>query len=148
MVRRSLQCYLAGDGEHWQQEVISLLQDIGVCPEHDLTDYELLVRSRIYAVWDQMTHHAAYTMREKSGKHSSERLAPVVEYMHQNYAYEITLAELAALLPMSEGQFCRVFKQVMKLSPMQYLMRYRILQSAGCCKTRIKSWGDCQFVRF
>ena len=99
--------YLAGDGEQWQQEVISLLQDIGVCPEHGLTDHELLVRSRIYAVWDQMTHHAAYTMREKSGKHSSERLAPVVEYMHQNYAYEITLAELAALLPMSEGQFCR-----------------------------------------
>ena len=24
--------YLAGDGEQWQQEVISLLQDIGVCP--------------------------------------------------------------------------------------------------------------------
>ena len=42
--------YLAGDGEQWQQEVISLLQDIGVCPEHGLTDHELLVRSRIYAV--------------------------------------------------------------------------------------------------
>ena len=134
--------YLAGDGEQWQQEVISLLQDIGVCPEHDLTDYELLVRSRIYAVWDQMTHHAAYTMREKSGKHSSERLAPVVEYMHQNYAYEITLAELAALLPMSEGQFCRVFKQVMKLSPMQYLMRYRILQSCRMLQDTDKKVGE------
>lgn len=72
----------------------------------------------------------------------SERLAPVVEYMHQNYAYEITLAELAALLPMSEGQFCRVFKQVMKLSPMQYLMRYRILQSCRMLQDTDKKVGE------
>ena len=78
----------------------------------------------------------------KIREHSSERLAPVVEYMHQNYAYEITLAELAALLPMSEGQFCRVFKQVMKLSPMQYLMRYRILQSCRMLQDTDKKVGE------
>ncbi len=30
---------------------------------------------------------------------------------------------------MSEGQFCRIFKQTMNRTPMQYIMRYRIMQS-------------------
>jgi len=33
---------------------------------------------------------------------SSERLAPVIQYLKKNYAYEITLSELAKLIPMSE----------------------------------------------
>ncbi len=72
----------------------------------------------------------------------SERLAPVVRHMCDNFAYEITLAELAAMIPMSEGQFCRVFKHTMKLSPMQYLMRYRILQSCRMLQETDKKIGE------
>lgn len=134
--------FISERGESWQQEIIRLLNDISGCPEDALAEYELLVRSRIFALWDQMTHHASHFPREKEEQRSSERLAPVVAYMQKNYAYEITLAELAELLPMSEGQFCRVFKQVMKLSPMQYLMRYRILQSCRLLRDTDKKIGE------
>lgn len=136
--------FLSGIGENtWQQEVIRSLHEISLCPEHELEPYELLIRSRIFAIWDQMTHHACRTHRGKVEENrSSERLAPVVEYMKENYAYEITLSELAALIPMSEGQFCRVFKQTLKSSPMQYLMRYRILQSCRLLQDTDKKIGE------
>mgnify|MGYP001080899457 FL=1 len=43
---------------------------------------------------------------------------------------------------MSEGQFSRVFKQTMKLSPVQYLMRYRILQSCQLLRDTDKKIGE------
>lgn len=134
---------LSERGDKWEQDVIRLLKDINNCPEDNLADYELLVRSRIFAVWDHMTHHGEHVSGQTEEEHrSSERLAPVIAYMHKNFEYEITLAELAALIPMSEGQFCRVFKRVMKLSPMQYLMRYRILKSCRLLQDTDKKVGE------
>ncbi|MDD7403323.1 MAG: AraC family transcriptional regulator [Butyribacter sp.] len=127
----------------WQQEVIFWLSQISQCPEHELGPYELLVKSRLLSIWNLMYHHGKsnrkYRFQENA---SSERLAPVVAYMKENFAYEITLSELAEMIPMSEGQFCRVFKQHMKMSPMQYLLRYRILQSCRLLQETDKKIGE------
>lgn len=127
----------------WQQEVLYLLSQVSRCPEHELERYELLVRSRLLSVWNLMFRHGRKSPKnhlEEAG--STERLEPVVKYMKENYAYEVTLGELAQLIPMSEGQFCRVFKQHMKMSPMQYLMRYRILQSCHLLQETDKKIGE------
>lgn len=127
----------------WEREVIWYLGQISQCPEHGLEPYELLIKSRLLSVWNLMFAQGKPVKRNHMEEHAtSERLRPVVEYMKQNYVYEITLGELAGLLPMSEGQFCRVFKQHMKMSPMQYLMRYRILQSCRLLQDTDKKIGE------
>ena len=127
----------------WQQEVIFLLAQISQCPEHELEPHELLVRSRLMSIWNLMYHHGKKNKKQmlEDGT-SSERLAPVIQYLKKNYAYEITLSELAKLIPMSEGQFCRVFKQYMKMSPMQYILRFRILQSCRLLQETDKKIGE------
>lgn len=134
--------FLSATAAEWQKEILNLLMDIGACPEQNLEQHELLLRSRIFLIWEQMMQHAEKMHDSEEELRSSERLAPVVQYMEENYAYEITLAELAALIPMSEGQFCRIFKQTMKQSPMQYLMRYRILQSCRLLQDTDKKIGE------
>lgn len=134
--------YISPRSGMWQSQVLQALGDIGACPERDLEPHALLVRSRIYLVWDLMMQHAERVHDSEEEIRYSERLAPVVKYMCDNFAYEITLAELAAMIPMSEGQFCRVFKYTMKISPMQYLMRYRILQSCRMLQETDKKIGE------
>lgn len=134
--------FLSAALDGWQKEILHALMDIGDCPEQNLEPHELLLRSRIFLIWEQMMQHAEKMHGSEEELRSSERLAPVVRYMEENYAYEITLAELAALIPMSEGQFCRIFKQTMKQSPMQYLMRYRILQSCRLLQDTDKKIGE------
>lgn len=127
----------------WQQEVIFWLAQISQCPEHELEPHALLVRSRLLMVWNLMYHHGKSNRKNLIEENASfERLAPVVKYMKENYAYEIALADLARMIPMSEGQFCRVFKQHMKMSPMQYLLRYRILQSCHLLQETDKKIGE------
>lgn len=127
----------------WQERLLGLIGELQVCPEHQIEPYELMLRSHILGIWDLLERQSVRIHRssEEEGR-GNGRLEPVVSYMKENYAYEMTLSELAELLPMSEGQFCRVFKQTMKMSPMQYLMRYRILQSCRLLQDTDKKIGE------
>ena len=127
----------------WQKDIRNYLHVIGECPEHELEPFELMIRSRILAIWDILDKNCVRAQKDNDiESRYSERLEPVISYIKENYAYEITLGELAAILPMSEGQFSRVFKQTMKLSPIQYLMRYRILQSCKLLQDTEKKIGE------
>ncbi|WP_270393643.1 helix-turn-helix transcriptional regulator [Butyribacter intestini] len=127
----------------WQKDIRNYLHEIGECPEHELEPFELMIRSRILAIWDILDKNCVRSQKDNDiESRYSERLEPVISYIKENYAYEITLGELAAILPMSEGQFSRVFKQTMKLSPIQYLMRYRILQSCKLLQDTEKKIGE------
>lgn len=127
----------------WQKDIRNYLHEIGECPEHELEPFELMIRSRILAIWNILDKNCVRAQKDNDiESRYSERLEPVISYIKENYAYEITLGELAAILPMSDGQFSRVFKQTMKLSPIQYLMRYRILQSCKLLQDTEKKIGE------
>lgn len=131
------------EGKCWQKDIRNYLHEIGECPEHELEPFELMIRSRILAIWDILDKNCVRAQKDNDiESRYSERLEPIISYIKENYAYEITLGELAAILPMSEGQFSRVFKQTMKLSPIQYLMRYRILQSCKLLQDTEKKIGE------
>lgn len=131
-----------GDG-CWQDNILSWLLETGSCPGEETSPYELMIKSRIFGIWDLMYKHSSSAGKEgRLDLMYPERLAPVINYIKENYSYDITLSELAGLLPMSEGQFCRVFKHTMKLSPVQYLMRYRILQSCRLLRDTDKKIGE------
>lgn len=130
------------EADLWQEKLLQMIQELKVCPEHDVEPFELMLRSHILGAWDILERHSIRLRRGAEEEEASERLRPVILYMKENYAYELTLSELAELLPMSEGQFCRVFKQNMKMSPMQYLMRYRILQSCRLLLDTDKKIGE------
>lgn len=127
----------------WQKDIRNYLHEIGECPEHELEPFELMIRSLYFGYRDILDKNGVRAQKDNDiESRYSERLEPVISYIKENYAYEITLGELAAILPMSEGQFSRVFKQTMKLSPIQYLMRYRILQSCKLLQDTEKKIGE------
>ncbi|KAA9345742.1 helix-turn-helix domain-containing protein [Adhaeribacter soli] len=57
------------------------------------------------------------------------RLLLVRDYVHDNAAAELTLAELAHLASLSEFHFLRTFKAVFGESPYRYLLRLRLQQA-------------------
>jgi AraC family transcriptional regulator, melibiose operon regulatory protein len=127
----------------WQAQIMKRLIEISTFPEDDLDSRELAVKSQVFAIWDLYYQNAAVKSElNDTDLFNMERLKPVLQFIHENYAYEITLAELAGLIPMSEGQFCRMFKQTLKVTPVQYIMRYRILQSCDLLLDTDKKIGE------
>lgn len=52
-------------------------------------------------------------------------------YMNDHYETDITLEELVQISGVSRQHFCRVFKAKMRMRPMEYLARKRILVARG-----------------
>lgn len=114
----------------WQSKVLDWLDEINELDHLKLLDSELMLKTRMYAIWELYYKHGKLNdIMEDDNSLNQERIKPVLAYIEENYSYEVTLSELAALIPMSEGQFCRVFRQTMNRTPMQYIMRYRVMQS-------------------
>ena len=114
----------------WQSKILDWLDEINELDHLKLLDSELMLKTRMYAIWELYYKHGKLNdVMEDDNSLNQERIKPVLAYIEENYSYEVTLSELAALIPMSEGQFCRVFRQTMNRTPMQYIMRYRVMQS-------------------
>lgn len=117
--------------EEWQNSVIRLLNEIYDLRNEDLNDYELLLKSKLFEIWHLCYKNSVHLSSESrtSKNYKLKRIQPVLDYIKDNYKNEIILEDLAQILPMSKGQFCHTFKEVMNISPIAYIIRYRILKS-------------------
>ena len=60
---------------------------------------------------------------------TSELLAPALSYIHNRYAEDIPLDELADRCGVSKSHFIRSFKRYVGCTPHEYLLQYRLRQA-------------------
>ena len=68
----------------------------------------------------------AYSELENPAMRSLMRLGDVIAYIHQHYAEEITLDDLARVASMSRRTITREFRNGLGVSPIDYLIRERV----------------------
>ncbi len=64
-------------------------------------------------------HHSTYEAYTKKG----------VEFIHSNYAYSITVIDIANYIGISRSHLFRAFQETLKQSPKEYLTAFRIKQA-------------------
>ena len=57
----------------------------------------------------------------------------MLDFAEQNFAENITLEQIAGAADIGERECLRCFNRTIRLSPMQYLLKYRIMQGAEMC---------------
>lgn len=95
--------------------------------------YEAALKGHIYLMLYEAKVYGRMANRSRSGTEDTthtERLKKVIVYIQSNYHRPIRLSELAGLIPMSEGQFCRFFKSMTGQTPIDYINSYRVRQAA------------------
>ncbi len=58
------------------------------------------------------------------------RIRNMLEYIHRNFSEDLSLADIAKAADISERECLRCFQKTIQLSPIQYLLKYRIMQGA------------------
>ena len=61
---------------------------------------------------------------------ASDRLCPVITYMHKHYFEEINIDRYAEMLALSPGRFAHIFKEDTGTSPYAYVLGIRLERSA------------------
>lgn len=99
----------------------------------DAPGYEFTVRENLSRICLYLYEVLAPENEPQSGSLSQDnvRARQMLSYIHQHYAENITLADIANVAGVSERECLRCMHKTIQQSPIQYLLKYRVMQGAG-----------------
>lgn len=125
----------------WQIEALLLLKKILCFYGRQVIDaWELELHGLLYQFWNlyYFNHMSSITLSSNYAK-LYDKLKLSIEYIHQNFSYDMTIEMLAKQSGLCIGTFCRYFKELTGLTPFTYLNRHRIRKSCeALLNTRLK----------
>lgn len=100
--------------------------------EEESVGFEFLVRARLSDICLALYQHFRPEIETKTAKpHQEEaRVQAILQFIHTNYAKDISLQDLACSADISTRECLRCFQRTIQISPMRYLLRYRIRKGA------------------
>jgi AraC-like DNA-binding protein len=116
-------------------EMLDLVNDVIAANAMKPYAYEIVMRARLYQLWLLMLERVEASIAEASPappavSQDEVRVKEAIRYIEDNFAAPITLDSLAAAIFISKGECCRCFKRTIKMTPIEYVMRYRIYAAA------------------
>ena len=98
----------------------------------DSPGFEFIVRDNLsqvsFYLYQQFKHSMA--TGETGLNQDTLRIRKMLDYIHQNFSNNLDLMEIARAADIGVRECLRCFKRTIHLSPMQYLLKYRIMQGA------------------
>ena len=70
--------------------------------------------------------YSTQPLRESAHRVGNNQLRPAIDFINENLDQDLKLAEIAAVVNMSQFYFARMFKQLMGISPHQYVVGRRM----------------------
>jgi AraC-like DNA-binding protein len=100
--------------------------------------------SLAYAIFVELLFFIVRRVRSSDSKaHRSVLIfSKITGFIENNYHKKITLQEMASLANMSPRNFQRTFKEVFRMSPIQYLIRLRLERAARFLTDKDTSIGE------
>lgn len=123
----------------WQNHVLQILSQVFSLqetePHNELRTIQLLLQ-----LWELLYEHLDLTSGAPDLHrldHSQARLQTMMQYIHDHYTTEITLEMIAASASISKSGALHIFQSGIHISPVAYLIQYRLAQAAELlCKTQ------------
>lgn len=136
----------------WDNIVLDTINDLIAANLTKKYGYELISKSLLCTFWALLLQKIDNSSLQKrtikaSTILDSERVKMAITFMEQHYTESISLDDIAAYVHISKSECCRCFKRSLKLSPFEYLMRYRIYVASRTIieNPNLKSISDLGF---
>lgn len=128
----------------WEQNVLALLLQIRDAYLKHGVAFDLFIKAKLYEMWYLLYSHSQAAQEASSGMNDYRivRMKGILNYIQEHYRQKITLPELATAFQMSEGQFCRFFKSMIKMSAVDYINSCRISESGILLQETDKEIGE------
>lgn len=119
-------------GVQWHTEVVQNILDAFEYYQSEPFGYEFLVREKLSRIWLLIVsnHQDVLSVQQTSNDIDSLRLKEMLTFIHTNYANQLELHDIAKAVTISKRECLRCFKRTIGISPIQYLLQYRISVAA------------------
>ena len=136
----------------WQQQVLAHLRDAWDEVAEEPFDYENQVRYHLAAALRLLSTQCADGKQKVSQQEqiAAERMKQMLRFVEEHYAEELTVERIAADAALSESACLRSFRQVLGITPIQYVKQFRVEKAAELLRsTRLKTGeigAECGFA--
>lgn len=113
-------------GSPKQEDLLELLYESFLLSRDDCA-YELRLRAVLSEIWCRFLE-LSEPMRKEGGVHNktSDKIKPMMIWIHEHYSEKLTAAEIAAAAFISERECFRSFRECLHMTPMEYVSGYRL----------------------
>lgn len=117
------------------EELISSVHSVIRASLEKKYGYELITKSCLCQFWVSLLENFIppniRSSRQGSLPLDEVRVKEAIMYMEEHYCEHISLEQIADFVHISKSECCRCFKRTLHLSPIEYLMRYRIFKAVS-----------------
>ncbi len=111
----------------WQHDIVSIILDIFYAVIDKVPCFELIAQSKFFELWTLLYQNTvAQNGYELAENDPMSPLKTMISYIQNNYQGTITLNDVAEAGMMCQSKCCRLFRDALKQSPIEYLQNYRI----------------------
>ena len=114
----------------WQKDILNTMEEIYTLSQNPPHDYEITVHQKLINIWHKLYLH--YSIQPERGNKTLmyiQRLREILTFIHENYATEISLEDIAESTSLSKSECCRFFKKHMNMTIFDYILYYKIQKS-------------------
>lgn len=116
----------------WQEELIDHVNNAIAATLTKKFGYELVTKSELGLFWVGILEHC-YTpsemIEDMEISPDSQRVKEAIRYIEKHHMEPISLDDIAASIHVSKSECCRCFKRTLKITPIEYVMKYRIFEA-------------------
>lgn len=134
-------CHLTHSSD-WENEIIANLVSLFTFINTPVEQCELIIRGKLLVIWQQLYNNVFFSTSRSNNIEEYPLLRKCIDDIHNEYMYDFSLEELADKSCMSQGHFCRIFKEITGFTPFNYINRIRIAKSCELLTRTDKKIAD------
>jgi len=119
-------------GIEWQRQAVHCIQEAYEYYKEEEFGYELIVREKLSHMWYLIVKNMVSVLKQQNQNvnHNIVRIKAMLDFLHHHYEKPLDLQQIAAVVSISERECLRCFQKNIGITPIQYLLKYRILVAA------------------
>lgn len=124
----------------WQKEILEILSQVYRLQDTE-KNAEFATLRLLLELWDILSQNLDTSAGAKTlhrPNHRQARLQIMMQYIHDNYRRELSLQKIADAASVSKSSALQIFQAGIHLSPVSYLIQYRLMQAAQLLYTTRK----------
>lgn len=135
----------------WHCESLKCIEEAYYAYSKEEFGYELIVREKLSHMWYLIIKNMESSLLQQN-QHEDQniiRVKVMLDFIHNHYSQQLSLNEIASLVNISERECLRCFQRNIGITPIQYLLKYRISLAASLLEnTNIPITEICTKVGF
>lgn len=141
VINAAIPCQIFQPDIPWQNDVLRILSQIFTLQETKSPN-ELCTLQLLLQLWNTLWEHLDLDCGSQNShrvNHRQARLQTMMQYIHDHYTEELTLEAIAASASISKSGALHIFQSGIHISPVSYLIQYRLAQAAALLYTTQKT---------